>query len=201
MKNQDKTREQLMEENELLKSELNHLQKTEHENREQKKLLETIVENYPNSYISIIEKDLTVSFSFGQEFKNQNINPQVFYGLSLKDVFGEDEPIIKEHYLKTFVGEEQTFEMFINNQHQLYKTVPLLNEKGEIDRILAVVENNSERKKTEKDIILAKENAERYLDLAGSMILSLNPQGEIVMINQKGLEILEYSREELIGKN
>nr|NQU90171.1 PAS domain S-box protein [Bacteroidota bacterium] len=303
--------------------------------KKNKNILEKIADNYPNSYVSIIEMDLTCGYTSGQEFIKQGLDPKTFIGLSLKDVFGEYEPVIKERYLNTFAGEEQNFELFLNNQHQLYKTVPLQNEKGEIDKILAVVENVTKRKLSEEalrssqtfnetllntspdiiyiyyiieyknvysnvgitkvlgytleevqgmgetllsilmhpddfDIYLketypryqnladgemitheyrmkhkdgswhwlycresvflrdtegsakhifglvsdvtesklaeaglleAKETAERYLDMAGSMILSLNPQGEISMINQAGLDILEYSRAELIGKN
>gem|GEM_PF-479819 len=304
--------------------------KTMEELRENEKLLRTIAENYPNSYLSIIEKDLTCGFSGGQEFKKQNLDPKAFTGLSLKEIFGEHEPFIRQQYKKTFAGEEQSFELFINNQHQHYRTIPLINEKGEINRILSVVENITERKESESalkkskerlDLIIqgsqdapwdwnfanreiyyspqwwkqvgytpneipvddqlwhrllhpedvnrvdellseglktdiksyevefrlkhkqghyvpvlsrgivtrdddgnvtrltganmdltekkkaeaklreAKETAERYLDMGGSMFVSLDIKGNIVLINQKGLEILGYSKNELLGKN
>jgi len=37
--------------------------------RERESLLRKIAENYPNSYLSIIEKDFTIGFTSGQEFK------------------------------------------------------------------------------------------------------------------------------------
>ena len=43
--------------------------------------------------------------------------------------------------------------------------------------------------------------AQLYLDIAGVIILVLNKQGEITLINKKGCEVLEYTEEELIGKN
>jgi len=112
-------------------------------------LLLKIAENYPNSYISIINKDLTTGFTSGQEFKNQKLDPKVFVGLTLDQVFGEHTQTVKKRYLKTFDGEKQTFELFINDQFQLYKTIPLPNEQGEIDKILVVVENISDRKNAE----------------------------------------------------
>ena len=114
------------------------------------KLLRTIAANFPHSYISIIEKDLTIGFSSGKEFENQNLDPESYVGLTIYEVFGEQTPIVKENYLKTFDGEENTFELFINNQHQQYNTVPLYDENGEIQRILVVVENITERKQAEK---------------------------------------------------
>ncbi len=106
-----------------------------------------IAENYPNSYISIIEKDLTIGFTSGQEFKKQNLDPKSFIGLSLNEIFGEHATFVTEKYLKAFKGEEISFELFINNQYQLYKVVPLYDSNQNISRILTVVENITKRKK------------------------------------------------------
>ena len=50
---------------------------------ESEKLLAKIAGNFPNSFVSVIEKDLTVGFSGGQEFKRQNLNPNDFIGLTI----------------------------------------------------------------------------------------------------------------------
>ncbi len=42
---------------------------------------------------------------------------------------------------------------------------------------------------------------QKYLDLAGVMFVALNTKGEVSLINQKGLEILGYEKDELIGKD
>ncbi len=47
-----------------------------------------------------------------------------------------------------------------------------------------------------------KELAQKYLDVAGVVLLVLNPEGQIVLINQVGCQILGYDlEEELIGKD
>jgi two-component system, OmpR family, phosphate regulon sensor histidine kinase PhoR len=43
--------------------------------------------------------------------------------------------------------------------------------------------------------------AQLYLDIAGVIMMALNRMGEITLINKKGCEVLEYTEEELIGKN
>jgi len=43
--------------------------------------------------------------------------------------------------------------------------------------------------------------AERYLDIAGVMIVALNPRGEITLMNRRGYEILGYEVGELTGRN
>jgi len=118
---------------------------------ESEKLLRTIAANYPNSYLSIIEKDLTLGFTAGQEFTKQNLDPGSFVGLTLGEVFGEQTGVVREKYLKTFQGEETSFELLFNDQWQLYRTVPLYDDHGQIHRILAVVENITERKRIEAE--------------------------------------------------
>ena len=58
--------------------------------QESEQLLKSIADNFPNSFLSVINEDYTVGWSGGQEFKNQGINPDDFVGLTLEDVFGEN---------------------------------------------------------------------------------------------------------------
>lgn len=117
--------------------------------RDNENLLRLMCENYPNAYVSIIESDYTVSYSGGQAFKKHHIDPRQFNGLALDTIFGDLAPIVRERYSATFRGEEQRFELFINNQHQLYRTVPIVDENDRVNRILAVVEDITDRKHPE----------------------------------------------------
>lgn len=128
------------------------IQKAKEALKEKEELLRKMAENYPNSYVSIIEKDFTVGFTSGLEFKKQNTNPEQFVGLPLKEVFPDFADISRQHYQETFNGEECTFEFSVKNQHQLCRTVPLHSEDGSIPRILVVIENITERKQLESRI-------------------------------------------------
>ncbi|MDH5680529.1 MAG: ATP-binding protein, partial [Spirochaetota bacterium] len=46
-----------------------------------------------------------------------------------------------------------------------------------------------------------EKRAQDFLDIAGVMILALNADGEIILINKKGCDILECNNDTLIGKN
>lgn len=141
--------------------------------RQQENLLRKIAENIPNSYLSIIEKDFTIGFTSGQEFKKQNLNPQKFIGRPLEEVFGKHAETIKSYYAKTFNGQECAFELFTNDQHQLYRTVPLYSSEGDIHRILAVVENITERKRLEYQLQQAQK-MESIGNLAGGIAHDFN---------------------------
>lgn len=133
------------------------------------KLLRTITENLPNTYLSIIEKDLTVSYTVGRGFLSQNLAPADFVGMTLEEIFGEQASEVKEYYLKTFQGEETVFEVFHNNQYQWYHTVPLEGESGEVSRILVFVLNITERKEAEEQL---RRNQEQLRALASDLVLT-----------------------------
>jgi PAS domain S-box-containing protein len=119
--------------------------------RESEGLLRTIAANYP-AYLSIIERGeegMTIGFTSGKEFTRLDLDPDAFVGLTLEDVFGEQAPTVRQHYLDAFGGEEVSFELFINDQHQFYSVVPLY-DGDEVTALLAVVENITERVQAEK---------------------------------------------------
>lgn len=56
--------------------------------------------------------------------------------------------------------------------------------------------------RSEKNYSTAPKDINRqYFDVAEVILLALNLEGEIIDINEKGCEVLEYSVDELIGKN
>jgi len=66
---------------------------------------------------------------------------------------------------------------------------------------LAIARDITERKISEELIEKEKEKAERYLNLAGNIIIALCPKAKITMLNKKGYEVLGYNQGELIGKD
>ncbi|MBP7089134.1 MAG: PAS domain-containing protein, partial [Candidatus Omnitrophica bacterium] len=46
-----------------------------------------------------------------------------------------------------------------------------------------------------------KERLQRYLDLAGEIVVALDKKGKIILINKRGSQILGYEQNEIIGKN
>ncbi len=169
--------------------------------RESESLLRTITENYPNSFISIIEKDLTVGYTSGLEFRKQNLDPKLFVGLELEQIFGEYAPLVSKYYLKTFGGEETQFELFINDQYQQYRTVPLVDQNGKINKILSVVENITERRQTEDALRQSEARFRSYFDLplAGRAITT--PGKGWLEANAVLCEMLGYTKPELIRMN
>jgi len=93
------------------------------------------------------------------------------------------------------------------------ETVGLLQfndrEKGKFDlrkiklleRLAGSLAIGISQKRAEIEILQERDLAQKYLNIAGVIILTLNRKGDITLINDKGCEILGYERSSLIGKN
>ncbi|MCX6067926.1 MAG: PAS domain S-box protein, partial [Chloroflexi bacterium] len=185
-----------------LEMEIQERKQVEEALKENASLLRTVAENYPNSYVSIIEKDLTIGFTSGREFKKQNLDPAQFVGLSLEQVFGEHAPLVRDHYLKTFDGAETQFELLINNQYQYYRTVPLVNQNGKINKIMTVVENITERKQAEEAMRKSEARFRQMFEKHDAIMLLIEPQTGLIMDgNQSAAKFYGYEKSKLITMN
>jgi len=62
-------------------------------------------------------------------------------------------------------------------------------------RLLGEVQESAEQIRRERD------RAQTYFNIAGTMLLAIDADGKVSSINDRGCEILEYDRQDIIGKN
>lgn len=67
--------------------------------------------------------------------------------------------------------------------------------------IVGTIRDITEQKKAEEAIQQEKDMAQRYLDIAGVMLVALGTDGTVTLINKKGCQILGCEEEKIIGKN
>jgi diguanylate cyclase (GGDEF)-like protein/PAS domain S-box-containing protein len=59
----------------------------------------------------------------------------------------------------------------------------------------------TKRRAAERELRTARYRAERYLDMAGSIIVALDAKACVTRINRAGLRLLGYKEQELVGRN
>ena len=57
------------------------------------------------------------------------------------------------------------------------------------------------RKKSEEELQKERDRAQLYLDVVGVLVVALNVDGLVVLINNKGCEVLGYNEDEILNKN
>jgi len=72
---------------------------------------------------------------------------------------------------------------------------------GNLEAVYGIYRNITEQMQIEKDMQTERDRAQKFLDIAGVMIVSLNTKGEVILINRQGCKILGYKQKEIIGKN
>ena len=107
---------------------------------------------------------------------------------------------IKKDSFQTDVTE---FKITTKNGDQIYieTKASLLYHDGEPYAIQGIGRDTTDRKRAEEALQESEEKARQYLDIAGVAFVALDNEGNITLINKRGLEILGYQRGELLGKN
>ncbi|MGD2158646.1 MAG: PAS domain S-box protein [Anaerolineales bacterium] len=77
----------------------------------------------------------------------------------------------------------------------------LSDEGSHSESTFHIARDVTEQVRTQEALRRERDRAQRYLDIAGVIIVALNRQGEVTLINQKGCEILGFPKEEVLGKN
>jgi PAS domain S-box-containing protein len=80
-------------------------------------------------------------------------------------------------------------------------TVVSRHADGRPKLVMEISRDITDRKKVKEALRQEKENAERYLDTAGVIIVALDKEGRATLINRKGCEILGYQSQEIIGNH
>ncbi|MBF0345067.1 MAG: response regulator [Nitrospirae bacterium] len=78
---------------------------------------------------------------------------------------------------------------------------PVHDDNDVIVGMLGIIWDITDRKKTEDALRREKEAAQRYLDVAGVMIVIVNSDHIIELINKRGCDLLGYHESEMLGKD
>jgi PAS domain S-box-containing protein len=80
-------------------------------------------------------------------------------------------------------------------------TSALRSSNNEIIGALEIFRDLTEHKALWDQLREERDKAQQYLSVARVIIVALNEKGEVTLINKRGIEVLGYKEEEIIGKN
>lgn len=96
-----------------------------------------------------------------------------------------------------FFDQKNLLEEEINVRKITQEELEALNDELE----QRVIDRTEELATANEQLQLERDQAKQYLNIAGTIIAVLDSDGNIQLINKKGLEILKYPEQELIGAN
>ncbi|MFC2016811.1 ATP-binding protein [Chloroflexota bacterium] len=101
-----------------------------------------------------------------------------------------------------FAGRTVRWEWYFSKVQKTYDLIdtPLRNPDGSISR-LQMFHDITERKRMEEALRQERDKAQKYLDVAGVMLVAVDANHKVSLINKRGCEILGCREEEIVGKN
>jgi PAS domain S-box-containing protein len=78
---------------------------------------------------------------------------------------------------------------------------PILDDQGEVSSAVHIIRDITDRKRAEELLRKQRDRAQKYLDVAGVILVAIDSEQRVGLINKKGCEILGYSEEEITAKN
>lgn len=120
----------------------------------------------------------------------------------------EDAKIALDMVNELLEGKRNRFEIEFQMLHKdghwvdiLSRANVIFNKHGKGIRIVGTHVDISAHKSVEKELIKERDRSQRYLDLAGVIFVAIDGDQNVILINNKGCEVLGYSEDEIIGKN
>jgi len=130
-----------------------------------KRLHDAVAHHFPDGVICVLNRDLKYIFADGSALEEM--------GMKSAELIGKEAAIGTGVELKrTLIGEKVSFETVINNYSYSVSAVPIVDGKSEINEILVVIRNITDRKKLENNLIKALEK-EKELSLLKSQFVTM----------------------------
>ncbi|OYT17867.1 MAG: hypothetical protein B7C24_00355 [Bacteroidetes bacterium 4572_77] len=123
------------------------------------------------NHISVIGKDFTYKYVNNAYTKAHGLVANKIVGTHVDELLGKQifEDTVKPLLSKCFAGEEIQYESWfpfkkIGQRFMLVKYLPLLSENGDIDSLVVISEDISERKKAEQALLIERDNLKKIFE-------------------------------------
>jgi PAS domain S-box-containing protein len=135
------------------------------EQRRTEYIYRTILDNFPNGVISIINHDLRIVFQKGQGFQELGYDSAQFVGKHVSEsVPPENAAFVEEHVRAALAGERRYLEAQYSTCWYSQWIVPVMDDQGRVVSALAFTQNITQRKQAEQQRLeIALEREKRRL--------------------------------------
>jgi PAS domain S-box-containing protein len=147
------------------------LEKANNELVKSQLLFKTIMHHFPDSVIGVLNKELKYVFVDGQELQSIGLMKDDNRGERL---FDNIHPVLaiqsEEKLKKVFTGVRISYDLEMGEKAYVINAAPLPDENGQINEIMVVIKNITERKKTEKELLKSIEKERELSDMKSKFV-------------------------------
>ncbi|SFQ17046.1 PAS domain S-box-containing protein [Pseudarcicella hirudinis] len=163
-------------------------------------LLNKILENLPESAVYVLDKDLRLLFSAGEELSKYNLTPENLQGKLLEECFSpETSAYARALFYRVFNGERFTDIKELGDQTFENIFTPVFNEQHEISLALLYSRNITEKvlsKQANWELQEKFLTAFNYAPIGKALV---SKDGKFMMVNPALCQFLGYTEAELLN--
>jgi PAS domain S-box-containing protein len=108
---------------------------------------------------------------------------------------------LADNVARALAGETVTVEVDAQDGRTLYVRYAPLSESGRVAGVIGVASDVTEIKRAEEALRVERNRAQRYLDVAADIIVTIDVQENVTLVNRRACELFGYAEDEVVGMN
>lgn len=172
--------------------------------RKSEQMYRSMAQNFPNGTVTFLDRELKFLFIEGKELKKLGLRSEDIIGRQYMDMVdgADDKYRAEEELQKALGGENVLFDITFRGNDYFVSAVPLTDGDGQLERILVVTQNITQRKIDDAHRRLLESVITHARDAV--LITRAEPitgdGPEIVYVNNAFTQMTGYTPAEVIGK-
>ena len=171
-------------------------------------LLEPQILNALSEMIVVIDRTYRYRLANRAYLRFHRRDKSQLEGVHIRDVIGETnfqkfKPLLDRALRGETFTVRDTFRLPNSDtvRYEEGEFKPLRESNGHILGVIVIIREITRQEMAFHRAEQERKRAERYLDIAGVILLSLDKNANVTLLNKKGSQVLGYKAGELIGKN
>ncbi len=134
--------------------------------KDSQRIYKMIAQNFPNGYISVLDKEFNYVFVDGMDISKRGGKPEEFLGTNfIQRLTRNHKEDVTTKLTQVFKGKDKSFELRMDGKEYLVNAVGLSDDKNRINQILLVTQNIGRLKKAEHEIKKSLEQEQNLNEL------------------------------------
>ncbi len=161
-----------------------------------------LLHNFPNGSVSVFDRDLYYVFAEGKALEQIGLLPETVIGRNLRELLPEEVMDSAErYYRKVLSGETVEFELPQGGGVYAINAAPLRSENGNIDAIISIAQNITDRKNAEEKLRASEERFRYLVQNSSDVITMVNIDGTVLYVSPAIERILGHHPTERVGRS